>query len=312
MAGNVNYDGTYNYTFDAEGKILTMNGNGVSASYVYDALGNRVRVETSSAINEYLYDYAGRRTSTWLNPSLGDVGAGDEGRIYWDGQQIAYRAENGTTYFDHQNWLGTERVRTSYNGAVAATFTSLPWSDGSSQTVGGEGADQEDLSFAGLNLDLDGAQNATFRTYSSAEGRWLAPDPYDGSYDFTNRQSFNRYAYVLNNPLSFTDPTGQDGGAGATLCAAGPIPCVAGLGIEALADWLLSGLFEGPSFHGTLKPRASTGDPSWDGNFGESLGIGSNLETGTWGIATALGIPDAGCEFAVTVCVARISGTTHF
>ena len=36
VAGNMNHDGTYNYTFDAEGNILTMNGNGTSASYVYD------------------------------------------------------------------------------------------------------------------------------------------------------------------------------------------------------------------------------------------------------------------------------------
>jgi hypothetical protein len=31
---------------------------------------------------------------------------------------------------------------------------------------------------------------------------------HDGSYDFTNPQTFNRYAYALNNPLSFKDPLG--------------------------------------------------------------------------------------------------------
>jgi hypothetical protein len=37
----------------------------------------------------------------------------------------------------------------------------------------------------------------------------MSPDPYDGSYDATNPQSLNRYTYVLNNPLAFTDPSGQ-------------------------------------------------------------------------------------------------------
>ncbi len=39
-------------------------------------------------------------------------------------------------------------------------------------------------------------------------GRWLSPDPYMGSHDFSNPQSFNRYAYVNNNPLVATDPSG--------------------------------------------------------------------------------------------------------
>jgi RHS repeat-associated protein len=34
----------------------------------------------------------------------------------------------------------------------------------------------------------------------------MSPDPYDGSYDFS--QSLNRYSYALNNPLSFRDPSG--------------------------------------------------------------------------------------------------------
>jgi hypothetical protein len=39
-------------------------------------------------------------------------------------------------------------------------------------------------------------------------GRWLSPDPYDGSYDGSNPQSFNRYTYVMNNPLAAVDPSG--------------------------------------------------------------------------------------------------------
>jgi RHS repeat-associated protein len=65
--------------------------------------------------------------------------------------------------------------------------------------------------FAGLDhddpSDLDIAQ---YREYGSMQGHWMSPDPYDGSYDASNPQSFNRYAYALNNPLSFNDSSGLD------------------------------------------------------------------------------------------------------
>jgi RHS repeat-associated protein len=111
--------------------------------------------------------------------------------------------------------LGTERMRTSYTGAVEATYYSLPWGDGYSPTVNDSWADVDILHFAGLDQDnaasgMPMSEHAQYRNYSSAQGRWLSPDPYDGSYDLTNPQSLNRYAYVLNNPLSFLDPSGQN------------------------------------------------------------------------------------------------------
>jgi RHS repeat-associated protein len=210
-AGNMTNDGFHSYTYDAEGNILQVDG-GQTASYVYDALNRRVRAQTASATYEFMYDYAGRRTSSWYNPSSGNPGAGNEGRIYWDGTQIAYRAYNGQTYFDHRDWLGTERMRTGYTGAVAATFTSLPFGDGAASTLpGGDPAIQDNASFATLDQDPESnTHHAQFRNYSPTQGRWLTPDPYSGSYDITNPQSMNRYAYVLNNPLTFTDPLGLE------------------------------------------------------------------------------------------------------
>jgi RHS repeat-associated protein len=51
-----------------------------------------------------------------------------------------------------------------------------------------------------------GLDNFGARYYGSNMGRMMSPDPMGG--DMTNPQSLNRYAYVLNNPLRFTDPTG--------------------------------------------------------------------------------------------------------
>ena len=45
------------------------------------------------------------------------------------------------------------------------------------------------------------------RIYDPVIGRFLSPDSYVQAPEFT--QSFNRYAYCLNNPLKYTDPDGE-------------------------------------------------------------------------------------------------------
>jgi RHS repeat-associated protein len=127
-----------------------------------------------------------------------------ESDAYTDSAPVAIRA-GGQTQFEHQNWLGTERVRTTYNGAVSISIASLPWADG--HTPSGDNGDQHD--FALMERDLeDNTEHATFRQYSTNLGRWQSPDLYLGSYDLTNPQSFNRYTYTLNDPTSLMDPSG--------------------------------------------------------------------------------------------------------
>ena len=47
------------------------------------------------------------------------------------------------------------------------------------------------------------------RVLHRIQGRWLQPDPARlNAVDLSNPQTWNRYAYVMNNPLSFIDPTG--------------------------------------------------------------------------------------------------------
>ena len=50
-------------------------------------------------------------------------------------------------------------------------------------------------------IDMNG------RFYDPQLARFLSPDPY--VQDCTNPQNFNRYAYCLNNPLKYTDPSGE-------------------------------------------------------------------------------------------------------
>jgi RHS repeat-associated protein len=56
------------------------------------------------------------------------------------------------------------------------------------------------------HYDLFALVDMNGRIYDPVIGRFLSADPF--IQDLTNLQAYNRYSYVLNNPLSYTDPSG--------------------------------------------------------------------------------------------------------
>jgi RHS repeat-associated protein len=48
---------------------------------------------------------------------------------------------------------------------------------------------------------------ALARSYASGQARFLSPDPLEGHVG--DPQSWNRYAYVVNDPVNLSDPSGQ-------------------------------------------------------------------------------------------------------
>ncbi len=199
VVGNIGNDTLHGYSYDADGNLISVD-SGQTATYYYDSLNQRIRIAPTRGTFEFVWDTFGRRVSTWAASNHAVI----ESNVYTDSGPLANRG-GGQTQFEHQNWLGTERVRTTYNGAVAMSIDSLPWADG--HTPSGDNGDQHD--FALMDRDLeDNTEHAQFRQYSTNLGRWQSPDLYSGSYDFTNPQSFNRYTYALNNPSSLIDPLG--------------------------------------------------------------------------------------------------------
>ncbi|MBA5248481.1 MAG: RHS repeat-associated core domain-containing protein [Gammaproteobacteria bacterium] len=59
------------------------------------------------------------------------------------------------------------------------------------------------------HIDEMGFIHMNGRVYNPSIGRFLSADPY--IQDPYNTQSYNRYSYVLNNPLKYTDPSGYWG-----------------------------------------------------------------------------------------------------
>ena len=49
--------------------------------------------------------------------------------------------------------------------------------------------------------------NMNGRVYDPVLGRFLSPDKYVQKAD--NSQNYNSYSYCLNNPLKYTDPSGN-------------------------------------------------------------------------------------------------------
>ncbi len=216
--GNLYKDDNHIYTYDAEGNLTQVDG-GSTAIYVYDALNHRVRTTVGSTVTEFVFNQSGQRVSEWNGTTRAPL----KGHYYWGTTPVAFY-DTSALHFEHQDWQGTERMRTSYNGAVEATFASLPFGDGWPAA-----ATSDPYGFAMLDYDAETeTDHAQFRQYSSAQGRWLSPDPYMGSYNMLDPQSMNRYVYVTNNPESELDPSGLNacvivytpyGGAGSPYCA---------------------------------------------------------------------------------------------
>jgi RHS repeat-associated protein len=200
--GNIINDRGHTYTYDAEGRMISVDG-GATASYQYDAEGNRVAATIQGTSYEYLYDLNHHMVTVLRLPGptwwLGEIYAGN-----WHIGSYA----NSTVYFNHADWLGTIRMRTDPNGVPdgVQSFTSLPFGDWLNRTV------YSPSHFTDQPRDTEsGLDHFLFRQYSSTQGRWMTPDPAGlAAVDPANPQTWNRYAYVMGNPINLFDPLGLE------------------------------------------------------------------------------------------------------
>ena len=219
-SGDVTEDNQNQYLYDGEGRVCAVKNMTVGSmtGYIYGADGTRVSMGTIStwgSCDPVTNGYQATKDSI-LGPTGGqltETSMDANGNMAWahtnvwaGGELIATYDPNGL-HFYLNDWTGSRRVQTDYQGLVEQTCANLPYGNG--ETCGA--SPDEDL-FAGLGRDSEsGLDHAMYRQYSSNFGLWTTPDPYDGSYDWTNPQSLNRYAYVNGMPLGAIDPSGLDG-----------------------------------------------------------------------------------------------------
>ena len=203
-AGNLMNDSLHTYVYDAENRIIQVDG-GNTAVYTYDAEGRRVRKVAGTTV-DYVYDHGGRQIA-----ELTTSGAWNRQEVYVGGRHLATYSGT-TTYFHNSDWLGTERVRTDVNGNSYETCQSLPFGDGQA-CVGG---DPSPMHFTGKQRDTESNLDGfPARYYASVQGRWLTADwsvtPEPVPYaKLADPQSLNLYAYVDNDPSNHADPDGHE------------------------------------------------------------------------------------------------------
>lgn len=207
-AGNLLNDGFHTYTYDAENRIATVDGG--ASSYIYDAEGRRFGKTVGGLLTTYLYDRLGRET---LQSNFGP------GEVYAGGLHIGTYIVNSQHtdtifYYDHADWLGTERARFDLSGNLCETITNLPYGD--SQVTAGACSDVSPMHFTGKLRDTESnLDNFDARMYSSNLGRFMTADwsatPEAVPYAKLGApQTLNLYAYVGNNPVTAVDLDGHN------------------------------------------------------------------------------------------------------
>lgn len=119
------------------------------------------------------------------------------------------RVERNGTRYPTQDALGSTRVVTGSGQEVAGRYDYLPFGEELYEWRQGYGGSSVRQKFTGYGRDDEiGLDFAQARYYSYTQGRFTSPDPALLSVNGSNPQSWNRYAYVLNNPLLYADPSG--------------------------------------------------------------------------------------------------------
>jgi RHS repeat-associated protein len=114
--------------------------------------------------------------------------------------------------------LGTPRMVVDQTGNLAGVTRHdyLPFGEEIGAGVGGRTTVQGYRQFEGVRQGFTGYEKdaetklnfAQARYHSPSQGRFISVDPLLASGTVGNPHSWNRYAYALNNPFRFTDPTG--------------------------------------------------------------------------------------------------------
>ncbi|GLQ98663.1 RHS repeat-associated core domain-containing protein [Dyella mobilis] len=253
--------GTYGFGYDARDRLTVVQlAGGTVGTYIYNAFGQRISKLVNGNASRFDYNQAGQL--------LSEYGATNRDYVWMDGVPVANIDNPGsaaTLAYVISDQLNTPRVVTNSVGSVVWQwpYQGNPWGEltptSSNYTY--------NLQFPGQYSDQESIlSNNYFRDYDSSSGRYIQSDPLGLA------GGNNTYAYVANNPLSATDPRGQDD----TFCMFNPTNC----------GWLPPP---------PTDPNASRNyNPNLQSNMGTGteLGILGGIGVGALAVANVIGFPE--------------------
>jgi RHS repeat-associated protein len=206
--GNVEGDGNYVYGWNVYSKVAWSATSGTPTCgtsgrcTVYDAFGRIVEWSNGSTWYERWITQVGE--TAYMSGTTTNYG-------FWPAPGGGKIVVSGTTNYNymHLDWLRNARIVSNISShAITHDQAYSPFGE----MYDGYGASSaEYYNFAGLNGNFYSGVtwDAANRSMSNFAGRWLSTDPAGlGAVDPTNPQTWNRYAYVTNNPLAMIDPLG--------------------------------------------------------------------------------------------------------
>ena len=192
-------------TYDYDNKPNLIKKNAIDhVKFTYDGNGQRVKK----------YNYATTQSVLYFGDLCETRGGVETIHVFAGSKRIASVFLDGTTQFYHTNHLGSSSVVTDQYGGRKEQMEYFPF--GVYRAVGNiNGTYDFDpnfpdvfYTFTGQEDDDDlGLYNYGARLYDPVLGRFISPDGIVQAPD--DAQTLNRYSYARNNPIIYTDPSGN-------------------------------------------------------------------------------------------------------
>ena len=193
------------FSYNAAGRLSSATAGKRTHNYFYNAQGLRTRKEAGPDTTIYHYDLQGRLITEAYARGVWQRSYGGLNDLPLAQLEAVHGRFKEAVYYLHTDHLNTPRLATDNTGQILWRWEGTAFGD----TPPNEDVDNDrktvtiNLRFPGQYYDAEtGLHYNWYRYYDPRNGRYITSDP------IGLRGGLNTYAYVGNNPLRFTDPTG--------------------------------------------------------------------------------------------------------